>query len=248
MYKCTECNAIFEQCPDFCDCGNDIFMEITEEISVQNTTSTVYVEPKQQAKPRKKKKLSEEEKQELKEMAEDKKKAMMTIYISLALCFVILVAPPYIETKTEIAKKQHIQKQIKIPNVNSFWDDTLPSAHRKESLEDSLPLLNDSFGNIPMELHNYLIRIGEEFNNNWTKSIIKGEGECKIQFTINKDGIIDNKKIIHKSNNETLDDSILLTLSKMTNLEVPPKDYKGERIILSFKATPNANKVYYPNN
>ena len=58
--------------------------------------------------------------------------------------------------------------------------------------------------------------------------------------------IIDNKKIIRKSNNETLDDSILLTLSKMTNLEVPPKDYKGERIILSFKATPSANKVYYP--
>lgn len=242
MYKCTECNAVFEQCPDFCECGNDIFVELTEDTSVQNTP----VEQKQQEKPRKKKKLSAEEKQELKAIEEDKKKAINTIYISLALCFLILICPPYIEKKTEIAKKQAVKQQIKIPNVNSFWDDTLPSAHRKVSLEDSLPLLNDSFGNISMELHNYLIRIGEEFNNNWTKSIIKGEGECKIQFTINKDGIIDNKKIIRKSNNETLDDSILLTLSKMTNLELPPNDYKGERIILSFKATSSANKVYYP--
>ena len=97
-----------------------------------------------------------------------------------------------------------------------------------------------------MQLHNYLVRTGEEFSNKWQTSLIQGEGECRIQFTINKDGIIDNKKIIHKSTNETLNDSVSLVLSKMVNLDAPPYDYKGERIILSFKATENANKVYYP--
>ena len=39
MYKCTECNAIFEQCPDYCDCGNDIFEEIQTNSSVQAEAS-----------------------------------------------------------------------------------------------------------------------------------------------------------------------------------------------------------------
>ena len=211
MYKCTECNAIFEQCPDYCDCGNDIFEEIVKNNSVQfeNTEEEIPVQ-----KPRKRKrKLSQAEIKEMKEKEEDKKKAMIVMCISVVLCFIVLISPPYIEKKNKIEKKTSVEKTIKLPSVNSFWDDSIPSAHQKVSIEDSLPLLNESFGTISMELHNYLVRIGEEFNYNWTKSMIKGEGECKIQFTINKDGIINNKKILHKSNNETLDDSILLTLS-----------------------------------
>lgn len=244
MYKCTECNAIFEQCPDYCDCGNDIFEEIIDNNSVQIEMAEEEIS---MPKPRKRKrKLSPAEIQELKEKEEDKKKAMITMGISLVLCFIVLISPPYFEKKVEKVKKNTVAKEIKIPSVNSFWDDSIPAAHKQTSIEDSLPLLNESFGTISMELHNYLVRIGEEFNYSWTKSMLKGVGECKIQFTINKDGIINNKKILYKSNNETLDDSVLLVLSRMTNLEVPPEDYKGERIILSFKVTENANKVYYP--
>ena len=29
MYRCTECNKEYSECPDFCDCGNDSFEEIT---------------------------------------------------------------------------------------------------------------------------------------------------------------------------------------------------------------------------
>lgn len=246
MYKCTECNSIFEQCPDFCECGNDIFIEISENNSVQKDTEISNTIQNRQPRPRRRKKLSAEEIQEIKEQKEDKKKAKIAIYISLAICFLILICPPYIEKKSNTTKKIETHRQIKIPSVNSFWDDSIPSSYKKASPEDNLPLLNESFGNISMNLHNYLVRIGEEFNNNWTKSIIRGEGECKIQFTINRDGIINNKKILYKSNNETLDDSVLLTLSRMTNLEMPPEEYKGERIILSFKATSNANKIYYP--
>lgn len=244
MYKCTECNAIFEQCPDFCDCGNDIFEEIIENNSVLNTIETEEIAI--QIPQKKKRKLSQAEIQEIKEEKEDKKKAFITICISLIICFAVLISPPYLEKKNTHKKTKAQCVEIKIPSVNSFWDDSIPAEHKKLSTEDNLPLLNNSFGNISMELHNYLVRIGEEFDQNWTKSIIKGEGECKIQFTINKDGIIDNKKLLYKSNNETMNDSILLTLSKMTNLEVPPEDYKGERIILAFKSTQNANKVYYP--
>lgn len=247
MYKCTECDAIFEQCPDYCDCGNDIFEEIQPEMSVQNEDEQEnYIHQMPQRPVKKKRKLSQEEIQELQEAEEDKKKSINTIIVSLIVCFLILITPPYIEKKSNKIVKQQATKQINIPSVNSFWDDTIPSAYRQQSLEDNLPLLNNSFGNIPMSLHNYLIKIGEEFSSNWQTSLINGVGECKIQFTINKDGIIDNKKIIYKSKNETLDDSVLLVLSKMTNLEVPPEDYKGERIILSFKATGSANKVYYP--
>ena len=244
MYKCTECNAIFEQCPDYCDCGNDIFEEIQTNSSVQAEAS--FTPSTNQQPLKKKRKLSPEEIQEKKAEREDKEKAKTTIIVSLFICLLILITPPYIEKKSHKVVKQKTTQSIKIPSVNSFWDNTIATTNNQQFLVDNLPLLNKTFSNISMNLHNYLVRTGEEFSSVWQTSLIQGTGECKIQFTINKDGIIDNKKIISKSNNETLDDSVLLVLSKMANLEPPPEDYKGERIILSFKASESANKVYYP--
>ena len=58
---------------------------------------------------------------------------------------------------------------------------------------------------------------------------------------------MENKKMVVRSRNESLDDSVLILLSKITNLEVPPAEYKGERVILAFKVDPKkGSKVYYP--
>ena len=39
MYKCTECGCEYEQKPDFCDCGNDIFEDVKELKQADKITS-----------------------------------------------------------------------------------------------------------------------------------------------------------------------------------------------------------------
>lgn len=244
MYRCTECQAEYQQCPDFCDCGNDTFEEVYEEVYEEEE---YYEPPKPRRKPKPKRVLTEEELEEIEEEKAEKKKSMIVLGISLFVCLVILCCPPYPQKKIEQVKEKAAVANVKLPDVNSYWDDALPAAFRKGDTDSNIPLLNASFGSISTALRSYLVEIGEEFSSQWNANAIDGAGEARIQFTINRDGILNNKKMIQKSRNEALDDSVLLLLSKITNLEIPPSDYKGERIILSFKVDPkNGSKVYYP--
>ena len=245
MYKCTECQTEYMDCPDYCDCGNDVFEEVYEEVYEEE----YYQEP---VRPRKRpvnqtKVLTPEEIEEMEEEAIDKRKALIALGISLALCLVVICLPPYPKKKIEQIKEKAAVSKVKLPDVNTYWDNTLPAAFRKGDVDSQLPLLNAYFSSISTSLRTYLVQIGEEFSTQWSSNTIGGSGECRIQFTINRDGIIENKKMITKSRNEALDDSVLLLLSKITNLEIPPSEYKGERIILAFKVDEKSgSKVYYP--
>lgn len=245
MYKCTECQAEYNDCPDFCDCGNDTFEEVYEEVYEEE----YYEEPvrpvRRPVKP--KRVLSPEEIEEMEEEAADKKKAMITMGIFLLVAIVLVCIPPHPKKKIDQVKEKAAVAKVKLPDVNSYWDNTLPAAFRKGDPDSQLPLLNENFSSISTDLRSYLVLIGEEFSSQWNANLVDGSGECKIQFTINKDGIIENKKMIAKSRNESLDNSVLLLLSQITNLNLPPADYKGERIILAFKIDEKSgSKVYYP--
>lgn len=245
MYKCTECQAEYTNCPDFCDCGNDTFEEVYEEAYEEE----YYEEPVRPVRrpTRPKRVLTPEEIEEMEEEAADKKKAMITMGIALLICLVAICCPPYPQKKIEKVKEKAAVAKVKLPDVSSYWDNTLPAAFRKGDPDSQLPLLNENFSTISTDLRNYLVLVGEEFSSEWNSNLVDGTGECKIQFTINKDGIIENKKMIAKSRNESLDNAVLLLLSKITNLNLPPSDYKGERIILAFKVDEKSgSKVYYP--
>ena len=245
MYKCTECQAEYNDYPDFCDCGNDTFEEVYEEVYEEE----YYEEPvrpvRRPVKP--KRVLSPEEIEEMEEEAADKKKAMITMGIFLLVAIVLVCIPPHPKKKIDQVKEKAAVAKVKLPDVNSYWDNTLPAAFRKGDPDSQLPLLNENFSSISTDLRGYLVLIGEEFSSQWNANLVDGSGECKIQFTINKDGIIENKKMIAKSRNESLDNSVLLLLSQITNLNLPPADYKGERIVLAFKIDEKSgSKVYYP--
>ncbi|MCD7879043.1 MAG: TonB C-terminal domain-containing protein [Candidatus Gastranaerophilales bacterium] len=234
MYRCTECKKEYSVCPDYCDCGNNSFEEIIEssfDKPVINSTKT----------------SSKEEFKRIREQKLDRQKAFITIGISLLISILIIILPPHKVKKMEKVQQRAVVENMKIPDVNTFWDDTLPSKYRKSASVDKLPVLNYNFAGISSELRNYLVNAGEEFSSQWNYKLVDGSGECKIEFSINKDGVIINKKMNTRSRNESLDDSVLLAMSKITNLDIPPYDYKGERIILAFKIDENkTSKVYFP--
>ncbi len=241
MYRCTECHTEYTQCPDYCECGNNQFEEFVEQV-YDEYDKEVY-----QAPTSRKRQLSQEEIEEIEEEKLDKKKALITIGISLFISLLIIVLPPYFPKKTNHLKKEKEVANIKIPDVNTYWDNTVASPFRKADPTANLPILNKHFSSISPVLREYLISVGAEFNRLWDPNLVDGAGECKVEFTINKEGGLNTKKIVIRSHNESLDDSVLYVLSKLTSFDVPPDDYKGERIIIAFKVDKyRTSKIYYP--
>lgn len=248
MYRCTECNTEYTKCPEYCDCGNDTFEEIVEDSYEEE-----YYEPEPPVRrqpPRRKPRMSQEELEELEAEQLDKKKALITMAVSVVVAIILVTAlPPYPQKKSAPAIKKAQVENVQIPDVNAYWDDTVASPFRKKDPNYNLPILNKHFGSISPVLRDYLISVGAEFTRQWDPNIVDGAGECKVEFTINKEGGLNTKKIAVRSNNESLDDSVLLLLSKLNSFDIPPDDYKGERIIIAFKIDKNrTSKVYYPMN
>ena len=54
MYRCTECGSEYELKPDFCDCGNDEFVNVSETAeTAKSDIQPVKAEPqKQEEKPK----------------------------------------------------------------------------------------------------------------------------------------------------------------------------------------------------
>lgn len=242
MYRCVECKAIYENQPQFCDCGNDVFEEVYVE---QAEPSEEYREP---AKP-KKRKISDAELREMEEEARDRKKGIITISICALIAVILMFCPPYPQKKAEkIAQSAEKEAYSKLPAVEAYWDKSVPSYARAKDPYYNLPILNKRFSTISKPLHEYLQHIGSEFNRQWKSDLVSGNGEARIVFVINKDGVLEYKTLSVKSNNESLDDSVLLVLSKINSFDVPPNDYKGEKIILAFSTKDGTTKVNFPSN
>ena len=243
MYRCTECYTEYEVCPEFCDCGNDTF----DEVDVYSESEEEYYEPEPRPRQKKKKRpLTEEEIEELKELEEEKKKSMIVIGISIVISLIILAIPPYMPKKVP-QNAPKVQKNIKMPEIKDYWDNKIASPLRKVDETSKLPILNRYMNSISPVLKDYLRGVGSIFSKNWNSTIVDGSGECRVYFTINKDGTINSNGITQKSGNETLDDSVLMLLDKVKSYDIPPDDYNGERIVISFKKDKNGTtKVYIP--
>ncbi len=242
MYRCTECYTEYETCPEFCDCGNDAFEEIIEE-------AEEYYEEEEPVRPapKPKRRLTSEEKEEIAKEKLEKKKSLIALGVTLFLCIVVLIMPPHKKAKMEKVKQQAAVSNVKLPTVDAYWNNALPSAFKKKDPLANLPLLNTKFSYISPILKEYLGVVGNEFARKWDTSIVKGAGECKVEFTINKEGNLNSKRIVSTSHNESLDDSVLLVLSNLNSFNVPPDDYKGERVYITFKVNENgSSSVRFP--
>lgn len=255
MYRCTECKTEYTVCPDFCECGNDEFEEIVDE--EQTDESYEYAGDEELIPPtappaKKRRKMTAEEAAEYFEEQKEKKKSLIAASVFLFLTILAIFAfPPYVKPKMEVVKEKVAAENIRIPSVETYWDDTLPSAFKRDDKFANLPVLNKSFNTISPVLRDYLSDIGEEFNRKWDKSMIQPEGDktyvTTVVFTINKEGLMDVKRIVQKSHNDSLDNSVSLALTNMGNVEIPPDEYKGEKVFITFNYDKNKNTyIKYP--
>lgn len=110
MYKCSDCGAEYKVKPDYCDCGNDSFIEIKEEkkefkLKPVNVDSSIWV---------------------------------LVGCLILSLLVLMFFANPkqQDETSTRQVVKQVSEK--KIPDIETFWDNTPVKVKTVESTETTV--------------------------------------------------------------------------------------------------------------
>lgn len=115
MYRCSECNKEYKEKVDFCDCGNDEFIYIEE---VKPVKSAAKKEP----------------------MTIEQKSHIVSL-IFFALCILLSIVVwliPISKNQEEIKITEDKKENIEIPNIDKFWDNTLPKSE-KPTTQDIKP-------------------------------------------------------------------------------------------------------------
>ena len=110
MFICTDCQKKYDIKPDFCDCGNNVFNEITE------------------------KKISKQIKKNKQETF-----SLIFFITCIILSIFTLLFFDFPKTKENIETKQKTQpkKEIKnIPDIDSFWENKSVSNKQNENKQD----------------------------------------------------------------------------------------------------------------
>jgi len=147
MYRCRECGSEFDIKPDYCDCGNDTFDEIAENIQsdisnepVKEETPVNFFETKKTEYdiPQKEEKISEPvikfEKPNIPQIKiEPISLTIFLICVLLSVFVIFFIGNP----KEDVVTDKNIeieQTSIKnIPSIDKIWDNTLPV--RKTEIE-----------------------------------------------------------------------------------------------------------------
>lgn len=190
MFKCTVCQKLHQTRKDYCDCGNDTFEEIAETASPVLQNANVIPN-------------------------------LMSgvIFASCILLsgYVVFFTGPKEAKHTPKPVSQQVREQtVKIPDIDSIWDNSLPSSA-------AVP----SGGS---EIQNYKQALQHTLYSNLETKNIEGNGECEIEFLISRDGKLTNKKMYKKDGDKIFNTIVLNMLKKTSEYKTPPSDYTGEKI------------------
>lgn len=135
-YICKECGSEFSEKPDFCDCGNDTFDEIVEEVKVEEKIAPQKEEPVKIEQPQVEKKVYNSTYKPM-EMGEKIYWAIFLVCILLSILVILFFANPKPEdlTSQEAKPTQTEQNQANMPAIDSFWDNSIqPQEQQKKNL------------------------------------------------------------------------------------------------------------------
>lgn len=136
MFRCKECQTEYEIKPDYCDCGNDTFDEISENKKTEIKQEKEKTEIKEIEEIKNKQNNIEDEEKNKEQILtiqneiKQKKQSNISIFawIIFTICIIlslVIILLPY--KKAEKTVKQEENKPVKeqtIPNINTFWDNS----------------------------------------------------------------------------------------------------------------------------
>lgn len=72
---------------------------------------------------------------------------------------------------------------------------------------------------------------------------ITGSGECSIQFAVNDNGKLINRKFSQESSNKSLNDAVYYMLMNVPTFNPPPSTYSGQTIRMNFKVNNGSYEI-----
>ncbi len=243
MYRCLECNTVFNIKPDYCDCGNDTFDSVQANPLPTQDSQVYYSEPATVQVPVNKKPTDIK---------------ALTSNIIFGLCILLsILAWLFIGNNSSSSSSKGTDSDINassgshIPDISQVWDSTPPAVQKQIGIKlptevKKVPILNSRMATLGPEMRTYVLSLGQTFVSNWPRGSVVGDGSCEIEFIVDTTGKINGKKILKPSNNSTMDESIKLMLENVTQVNPPPAEYQEEKIIMAFSIQNRAFKVYYP--
>lgn len=126
MFKCSECGTEYETSPKYCDCGNDIFINI--EDTIPQEVEDIDFEPQ---KPQRRNRNIQ-------------KKFSLSAIIIFSSCIILSLLILFVIGNPKKQEKQITKsssEKISIPSVDSYWDNTSVKTEQEEIKKEN-PILD----------------------------------------------------------------------------------------------------------
>lgn len=127
MFKCTECGSEYEVKPDYCDCGNDTFVE---EEANDRVNEKVKAEVKPEVTPKSEQTSDKLHTNHLPPQVDPISLTIFIICIFLSFIVVFFLFNPK-ETIEKVVEKQNLNQNI--PSIEKLWKDTAPTPVQTET-------------------------------------------------------------------------------------------------------------------
>lgn len=132
MYKCSECGTEYETAPKYCECGNDIFINVEDEQDfVQQEAEDFDDEPEMPVRTSKYHGGGRNFRQK---NFSPVGLSIFAVCIILSLFVLFVIANPKKETAKITAENETAEK-IEIPSIDSYWDNTPVKTAQKEEVQ-----------------------------------------------------------------------------------------------------------------
>lgn len=135
--------------------------------------------------------------------------------------------------KTQTAPKQYqngtITRSTSSGNKKPTKLDEAPLY--KEPQKPQKPLYNPNSA----EMLRYKNNLRSALFTQFAVGSISGSGECSVQFALNKNGRLVERKFSHESSNKSLNDAVYYMLMSVPQFDPPPSEYNGQTIHMNFK-------------
>ena len=207
MYRCKECKTEYKEKVEYCECGNNTFEEIADDLRIE-----LPAEPEPVV-------------ESVENNVSSGVKYVNLFYIVVfILCCAFSLAYVLIGG-TEVNRPEKVKKTTEkvvvkdIPNIDAIWDNTPAYAVPVDE-------------NLDWNLYSSGLIKALEAKFNLPR--FEGDGSCDIEFFLDKHGNLKKKKLYQNSANKPLVYAAKKMLSEVRSYNPPPPDWADTTIKLEF--------------
>lgn len=272
MFKCTDCGKKFQQKPDYCDCGNNAFDIVGQVSSPEkiDLPEKSFFEQYPQIKQFfesvdvlsgaifaaclilavfswfwigswkfSDKQPSAPENESVQQVSDNSIPDINRLWDN---------TPPKQEIKV---KEEQVAEPVETPETTTppIMQEQKPSPviqAPKPKIPPKSNLLNKNITSMSPAMKSYTEGLKQSLFSQWAVGSISGAGLCEVEFSVSPSGKLLGRRFSKQSDNNSLNSATYDALMSLPQYGVPPSDYHGEKIRISFQVNHGYYEVKMP--